>query len=434
MRKKSALIIIIFSVIFFTLLVYFGYYFIFLLRNEYINTLNRLNILEKDKTSFQLDIANFEQKSCNITYCVLNNCTYDIELPCSRLKANEFNGYGSYEIRLDIGASWLYFWSDKQIIRSWTMIKVESQAEQKSIDSYMIALKDILEDNYLWQVYSIPVSSNISSSGHLFLLDSVSINFDYTKSLYLIAVLANTYDDEGLGGIFEREISYLNENSEAIIEANKNGRYPEAYILELINLGLNEEYLSLIKDFKIPFYDKETFDNTIIERAVLPINDELYSSTYRNIIRYADYYKIFLENDYIDLAEYSFNQMVSIFNSSEYSLYGICSVGFTTDGLIEFSDIQSKLEGIFLDKHFSLIEGNVYELIMCQKFSNQQDTLIEGLNSSITTLVQNTTLSFDEKSLLVRGLSPLRESDTEYFPIVTYNTLDNLMYLISYEE
>ncbi len=431
MRRKIFLIVIMFFIL--LLLFYFLLYF-FVIDSRHQNLLEVQRSLGTKNESYELIVSDFETDHCQITYCVFNNCNNVISLPCVKLEKNEFNGYGNYRLELNVGKHVLYPWGDKKVIKSWEVVDLNNTQQEKNLDAYVFSLKEMLSNYYLWQVYSIPISDSNLDFRNLYTLEQVSLDFDYTKSLYLLFLLVDNYEDQELKDIWQKEISYLNKNIDDILAHNQERTFPEAYLVKLVNLGLDEGYLILLENFEVSNSDVKQEVNYDNSQEAMLLNRELYSKNYKHIIRYVDYYKIFLEHDYYNLAQYSYNEAIRMYNSSQYSVYGICSLQYSIRGLIENSMLKNKLKDILTDSELNLIEGNIYELLMCKKFAEEEGINIIGLDSRITDILQNLSLNVDDKTVLVRGLSPTKDLDNEVYTIVTYNSLDNLMLLTNYEE
>jgi hypothetical protein len=431
-KDLSFKIRLIMGALIFLLLTYSFYYFVFL-NNQYKRLLDVQRTLGEG-SSYELIISGFEKDQCQITYCVFNNCDNVVSLPCSKLQGNEFKGSGNYRLELDTGRHVLYPWGNKEIIKSWEIVATNSSQQERHLDSYISSLKGMLSHYYLWEIYSIPISDSNLNLNNLYTLEQVNLDFDYTKSLYLLSLLSNQYEDQKLQNIWQEELSYLNKNIEDILDYQQNNIFPSAYLLKLVDLGLDEKYLTLLENFEVFDYGAKEVINYENSREPLLLNKELYSSDYRDMMHYSDNYKIFLEYGYDNLSGYSYYQAISAYNSSKYSVYGICSIQNSMEGLMASPKLQAKLEKTFTNSVLNLIEGNIYELLMCKKFATQESIEIKGLESSIAYLLENLSLNIDDKTILVRGLSPTRNLNKEVRTIVTYNSLDNLMFLINYEE
>jgi hypothetical protein len=414
--------------------VYFLNYFIFLKDEEITFSFSNKDIQLDENSTIELNIANFNTDNCTVTYCELNNCDKSVQLPCKTLSTNDFNGLGMYEIHSDFGSYLLYPWSEKQQLKNWSIESIDSQVEQSSYIEYLNALKLLLKEKYLWEVSSIPLSQNVSSFDNFFKLETVNLNWEYTKSLYNLNILSTKLKDDDLVNIFNKEIDYLNKNRQDIIETTSL-LIPNPYILELTKEGLSEDFLSLNSNFSVPNYFDETLNpNAEYKNIQLANTKDLYDSDYQDLVMWADFYKIFKESGNTELANYSKSQMFNIYTNTKFSLYGLCSVLNADPDSLPFEELKNKLEPIFSNDETELIEINIYELMMCKEISAKNNQEIEGLDKSVSKLLDSVSLDIDGNLIIVRGLSPIEQQESGPNLIINYNLLDNLLFLMNYYE
>jgi hypothetical protein len=363
-------------------------------------------------------------------------------MPCGKLRSMNYSGPGEYSISLEFEPSGGIFSPDKRPLKSWKLETIRENEEDLVFgDSFLRTL--MREGFYMWEVYSIPVSIFDDSLRFRSFYEDVSLNYDYTKALYLLGKSSQTEEGFLSKQIFEREVEYLNSNKEEIIKKNSHisyegGKvqyimYPEAYILELVELGLDKDYLLLLEDFLVPDYNNFTFSFDFNKEPLLLTESEVYSVEYLDLIRYSDYYWIFKEHGREELADYSHSKMVEIYNNSGFVAYGLCSLGYSDNTLFGSEELKKKLEVIFSTDKKELVEGNIYELLMCDMYAKKNELNIEGLDNAISEALRLQMIEVDNSYFIVRGLSSKGTDLETPSAIIKYNFIDNLMYLL-YEE
>jgi hypothetical protein len=427
MVKKKNLLVMLVIIILLLIAFYFCYYF-FILKDEKNEIFSSLDI---DNSSIEFSIANLDSEDGYIQYCHFNNCNKYLYLPFESIEENDFSGFGKYRVEFNFSQYLLYPWGNKQKIESWSIKEMKDNVFIEP-QKYLTTLKQLLSDKYLWEVYLIPVSSAPENFGDAGNIEYVGLDFQYTKSLYLLHRLFNKLKDQELEQAFNREIEYLNGNVEIVINDNQEiMMFPEAYILELVELGLTEEYLSFITEYEVPesFEDILNFEDA--NKGVAELGEDYYTFDYKHIISYVDYYKIFSKYGYDDLAKYSYNQMINIYNMSDYKVYGLCSIANAKKDLISGEHLSDILEPILSNNQTELVEGNLYELIMCDMFAREEDVTIEGLDYLIKRLVNTMTMDINGEKVLVSELEGIDSSTGETLVIRGYDILNLLLYLLN---
>jgi hypothetical protein len=425
-KKKRILVILAISVL---LLVasYFSYYF-FILEDEKGKIFSSF---DTSNSSIELVIANVDSEENYIQYCHFNNCNKYLYLSFENIEENDFGGLGNYRTEFNFSQYSLYPWGNKQKIESWSIKEIEDNVFIEP-QEYLKTLKQLLGDKYLWEVYLIPVSSDPENFGDAGNIEYVGLDFQYTKSLYLLQELFDKLKDQELEQVFNREIEYLNSNIEMVINDNKEiMMFPEAYILELVNLGLSEDYLSFITEYEVPESFEDILDLDGVDKKVAKAGEDYYTFDYKHIISYVDYYKIFSKYGYDNLAKYSYNQMIDIYNMSDYKVYGLCSIANAKRDLISGEHLSDILEPILSNNQTELIEGNLYELVMCDMFAREENVTIEGLDYLIKRLVNTMTMDINGEKVLVSELEGIDSSTDETLVIRSYDILNLLLYLLN---
>lgn len=432
MKKKTILIILV-SILLLLISLYFLNYFLLIEDEQSKFEISNPDIL-LDNNSVVLSVSNFDTSTCTITSCELNNCEKSFQLPCEIMSINEFQGLATYKVQLNFEKYLLYPWSNKRKFKSWSIEASQSSIQEISYANYLQGLKSILKDSYVWEVLSIPLSKNTQNLDNILKQESVKLDWEYAKDLDLLYELSQQLGDSELRKVFDREIDYLNDNSQTVIEIT-NLEIPNPYIPKLVEKGLDSKYLSLNSNYEIPQYFKETLNINATYKSIHMANDgDLYSSEYIDLINWSDLYKKFRESGNTKLANYSESQMFNIYTNTEYVLYGLCSVVNASPESVSLDELKTMLEQVFSNDQSELIEINIYELMMCKEIFNNSDQKIVEVDDVVSRLLSNISLSINDNLFIVRGL-PIT-SDQEEGPnlIVNYNMLDNLVFLVNYYE
>jgi hypothetical protein len=430
MGKKRIYMIVAISI--FLLATFYFLYYIFLLDDEKEEILTALNATN---SSVEMYIADVNSEKGFIQYCHFNNCDKYLYLPFENIEENDFNRLNNYKVEFNFAPYLLYSWGDKERMKSWSIKEAQKNYKDLRSHEYLVTLKQLLSERYLWEIYSIPVSEEIGSLEDVLVISEVvNLDWEYTKSLYLLHKIAEEMEDKNFQEAFNKEIAYLNKNIDEVIEYNNQiNWFPPANLLELADLGLNEEYLSFVDDYIV----KETFGEVLElqneDKRNFLIGEEYYSNDYRKIRYYSDYYPIFSKYGYDDLAKYSYDQMINVYNMSNYKSYGLCSIAYSTGNIIPFDELLGILQPVLDNNQTELIEGNLYELILCNMFARKNNRSIEGLDNAIDSLRNLMTFNLGSNYLLVTELSGEDPNTGEVLTISTYNILDVLMYLV-YEQ
>lgn len=424
------LLIIVFSL--FALLLLFYLYERFLMADDY-DILQESRALFKTEeeivfTSVPTQIVDLDEEDCKPNYCIFNNCTYTFEFTCKTFEG-EYDGPGEYIVVVELENRKPSLLNNKKKLKSWRLEKIESK--DLAVDAYLLGLQNLLKDEYLWRVFSSPLPPSLSPIKSWFKSDKVLLRGDYLKSVYLLANLSEQLGDEGLHASLEKEIAYLNLNKDQILRETKSLTYPDAYILELIELGLNEDYRSLIDGFVIQENKEPVFTFDSNKQPLLLNENTVYTKEYLDMVRYSDYYRIFRKYEEEDLANYSLSKMIEIYNDSEFVIYGLCSFAYADEELVKPVGLEERLEEMFSNDKKELIEGNIYELLMCNLYAKEANIEINGLDNKIHEALESNTINVDGNSFIVRELSVVEDGDaTSNLDLVVYNLLDNLMYLL----
>ncbi len=428
MKKKKIYIIATVAIV--VLFLYFSYYLLFL-EDEYQKFLIEYGLELDNNSSIQLTVSDVGEDG--LTYCILNDCSYSLPLSSKNLLQNDFDGWGEYRVTIEVSKYLLYPWGSKKCIKSWSLEKINSAQAVPNSKELLTSIKVLLNNYYVWEVYSIPTVPNPTREDNASYQEKPNLNFDYTKSLYLIHQIAQEKKDQELDDVFDKEISYLNENREDIMENYEDYIIPSAYILKLVDQGLDQEYLSIFEESTVPTYYEESLEKSVEEKTPVSIVESSPQSIkYQNLIQYADYFNIYTEYDMEEFADYSYNQMIVLFNNME-SLNGVCTLAYSNQGLIDSNDLKRTLEDIFSNETTQLIEGSLYELVMCKKYSEMKGVEIGGLDKALDTVLYISTSNIEEYSFVMRGVSTSGNNIEELLTIRNFSLLDNLMYIWSEE-
>jgi len=380
-------------------------------------------------TSVPIRIMGLEEENCKPNYCIFSDCTYTFDFTCKTFEG-EFDGPGQYVVVVEFKDRSLFPLNKinkKKKLKNWRIEKIE--LKDPDVNSYLSGLRSLLKTEYLWRVSSLPLPPSLPSMKDWLKSDKVFLGGDYLKSVYLLGELSEKLEDEELRSFFKREIQYLNSNKEQIL-SEVFLTYPDAYILELIELGLSEDYRTLIEDFVIQEQKEPVFSFNFNKQPLLLTENIVYSKEYLEMVRYSDHYRIFKEYGEMDLANYLLNKVGGIYSSSEFVVYGLCSFAYADQKLIKASGLEEKLEEVFSNDEEELIEGNIYELLMCDLCVKKKIIEIKSLDNKIQKALESSTINVDENAFIVRKLSVENEDASSSVDPVAYNLLDNLMYLL----
>jgi hypothetical protein len=165
------------------------------------------------------------------------------------------------------------------------------------------------------------------------------------------------------------------------------------------------------------------------ESFLLGGNHDLYSGEYLSILRFTDYYKIYTEYKKNNLEKFFYNKAVEYYNNSPYVTYGLCSLGLAREDVIEPFVLEKLLREVLTNDKIELLEGNIHELINCEKYINKTNLNIPEIEGAINNILQMVTINKDEYSLILRGRNTSK-TDSGEGTITNFNLLDNLEYLL----
>jgi hypothetical protein len=422
----------------FLLLLIFYIYDRFLLEDEVILGLPNQKVLETDysKITAEVYIISFDEEKCEFNYCVFNDCSYNLALGCDKFEGS-YQGLGNYLLTLGFN-TYKFSIAGKRFLTNWDieLISTDKNTEKsKEKDSILVGLKELLEQQYVWEISSAVIPPSRASGEAWFKNTKVILSDDYLKSLSLLNEVSKKLKDEKLQKIFEREIEHLNVNREQIIAENSYMFYEltsGAYILKLVDLGLNEDYLSFLNGFISPVDEESVFSLNSNEQPLLLSQGEPYSIEYLDIVRFSEDYRIFKEYGREDLAKYSYNKMIEAYDQSELVVNGLCSLAYSDNELVNPEGLKGRLEKIFSNDERELIEGNIYELLICDLYARKNGIEIKGLKGAVSQAFRLQLREVDEIPFVVRTLSIETSEGLTGF-VNKLNMADNLMYLL-YEE
>jgi hypothetical protein len=123
--------------------------------------------------------------------------------------------------------------------------------------------------------------------------------------------------------------------------------------------------------------------------------------------------------------------MVNVYNMSPYRSYGLCSVfDSAIDDAILREQMLDILEPVLANDQNELIEGNLYELLKCQRVVEKENRDVEKIDSAISRLVSMMSMDIEEGSILVREIQDVTSEGEELSVMNTYHIFDLLMYLL----
>jgi len=410
---------------------YFGYYSFFL-RDDFSFYLKELPSITQRvnnrKISLEINIYDYKKEDCEISYCLLNSCNSKITLPCDKLIKNTFQSEGNYTLELNFERYFL-FPLPKTYLSNWEIVRNDDAKEDLSKKNYLNGVMEVLGNYSIREGHSCLVSKESDRVEEWMCNNRNFFSNDYLKSIYLTYELGTKLKNESLLLSVNEEIEYLNKNKEEILLKSETFP-PDAYILKLTELGLDKEYLKIIDEFIIPSTQKGVIEDHDF-MPLLSINSEIYSKQYAEIVRYGGYYKIYKEYDKEDLSNYYLNELIRKYNISEYVLYGLCTVGYSTLDANTFEYIKDKLEESIHNAEEVLILNTVPELLVCDKYADLMNSEIEGIDNAIQNAVKTSTWKIDEKAFIIAATRTC-DGNSEICNNIFFNyrLVDNLMYLL----
>jgi hypothetical protein len=399
----------------------------FVLKDEYALYAKDLKVLLSNKGEYSINVLNFNRKNGHLEYCILNDCNKEIHLPIERMYTEGYDGAGPYLLSMDF-ERYRFYPFNKKVLKQWSLVKdVQIKADK---ELYFRGLKAVLNENHIWEIYSVPLLEKPFEFANWPTQPEVFLNHNYLKSVCLLEELYEESKDKELGNYFNREILYLNDHVDEIVESNlSNGNF-DPYILKLINLGLDERYAPLIGEWNQEGSPTKLMLKTKNDESfLLGGNHDLYSGEYLSILRFTDYYKIYTEYKKNNLEKFFYNKAVEYYNNSPYVTYGLCSLGLAREDVIEPFVLEKLLREVLTNDKIELLEGNIHELINCEKYINKTNLNIPEIEGAINNILQMVTINKDEYSLILRGRNTSK-TDSGEGTITNFNLLDNLEYLL----
>lgn len=436
LRKKTILIISIFLI---PLTLYILFY-IFFVKDEYTSFLTSIpNLVSIERDNYDLNLT------LEINDVVLKKCVYSIGysmyfgnqeilyLPCNKLLENNYSSEGNYLVNVKFGRSKYYpekilGKNLKKELTGWGIYKIEEEKTELLSIQYVEGIKEVLSKHSFRAGLICLVNSTTSKPASWICNSGDYFSNNYLKSIYLASELAKKYNDLELKSLVNKEIEYLNLNAEKILKQEFS--FSEAYILKLVDIGLDKSYLKIIEDFDIPAIIQENQLNMVNDKAVLSREFSNNGRDYLNIIRYSDYVKIFSEYNYVELKNYYLNELINIYNKSNSGIIGLCAIGYATDNIEYASRVNEQL--LKERKESSM---GVSEYLVCMQYLKQIGSTNTKIWEQLKEIVSNSTITIEEKLYLVEtDISIYDDKSSNINAYITqFNLLDNLTYIL-YEE
>lgn len=375
--------------------------------------------------SRQAYINEFGNKNCEIKYCIYTACENSISLPCDRIGLNEYDKAGFYKINLNF-SYYNILPIGKKYLKDWEIVTIDPPL-LFSKESYISGVKKIISEHLIRNGYSCNL---LLDDGPLEFYCGREFSFDndYLQSIYLTHVLGNKLGDKELIDFALQEISYLNTNKEEILASDI--KYPEAYILKLLELGLDEEYLQVIDNFQIPEYEIQELDfkETI---PLLPIEEELYLRKDLRLFLYSDYSMILEEFNRIELANYYKNELIRYYNALQYGSYPLCTMGKTSSDDKVYTYVKDSLEKAIIEENDILLLNSVKELLTCKEYLDVKDAEVINLKFAFEDALRKSTLNIAGDSYIIDTSYVCINDSTECNDInLDYNLVTNLRFIL----
>ena len=251
---------------------------------------------------------------------------------------------------------------------------------------------------------------------------------NYLQSIYLTYILGNKIGDQELIEHARNEITYLNTNKETIL--NSEIKYPEAYILKLLQLGLDTEYLQVIDNFQIPEYEIEELEHKD-EIPILSTEERTFLENDQTLFLYSDYALLFKDFNKIDLSEYFKYELIQHYNALQFGLYPLCTVVDTyQDGELD-SYLKERLENVILEGNDLMLLNSFEEMLKCKEYFNTRNIEVKNLDLSLEKLLRKSTINIDGNSYLIDvTYECIGDAEDCTNVRLDYNLLTNLKYIL----
>ena len=267
-----------------------------------------------------------------------------------------------------------------------------------------------------------------------YLEDSFICNYDtaldneYLQSIYLTYLLGRSLNDQELVDSALEEIKYLNQNIEQILA--KEISSPEAYLLKLVDIGLDQRYLKIIENFQIPEYHPA--DLNISEKEdLLTRQDDLYFRQYLKVLQLTENAYIFREYGLQELADYFLNEAIQSYNSLGFGIYSLCNIGYVTHDRELFDYVKEDLEKILGNRENYLIQNSPLELKKCNMYAGVMNSEISNIKEGMSYALWMSTFTKDNSSFITdSSYVCMGDSDVCDTIQLNYRLLDNLKYVL----
>ncbi len=376
----------------------------------------------------EIYIKSYDSEECILKTCILNECDNTINLPCPKLNINEYDKTGRYEIRLDFSKNTLFPFSKKEKLISWSLFSLSEEENLTEKNKIVKGIKDVLKDHYIWEASSVVMSNSMDQDPTEWIYNSsFGVSHEYLKAIYLLEQLAVHLDDEELNTFVKKEIEYLNNEGKWFV----NKRYPDAfaYILELVDSGLDAESLEIYKQFQnLDRKEVKLEPNYSGDDITSNEEDEYNESDYNDMIMYADNYKIFDNHGYDELARFYRIVTAEVYKSSNFGLIGLChfaNLGFEE---IESEKLTDRIVAEYT-KEDSIVFNNLHESIQCLKYLQEGNSSQVETIQKIENLITNSTITLDDSSYVFNAKRIYRDQEDPDFLILRYNLLNNIEYV-----
>lgn len=409
---KPISLLILFSLI---LLLLSLFYLVFIIKDEYFPYYENIDFVSENGQLLDIYITDFTKENCDIKYCILNKCDISLSLDCEKIDKNEFDKPDMYKIVLDFKQ---YFPEilKRRYLNSWSVLKV-SNSNDNIRDTYLGSIKDILEIRKLRDSQSCVLPFQDSAIDNWGCTGKDFITHEYLKSIYLLHSLGYKLQEPELIKYAEEEVIYLNSNISEVL--NTETEYPEAYILKLVDIGLDRRYLSLIEEYEIPSYKKVGLQ----DKSKYPIQtdfEESLSNKYIQIRRFTDYSKTFYEYEKDTLGDYFYNLAIEEYNATPYSLLGLCSIKNVKKDDLSNQIIIDMLQKAENSRKEDFFVKNFFEISECMNYLRDSEYTQLDLTTIFKNSLKSSSFISENRSYFLEAQEFNRSGKTEEIDLLYY--------------
>ncbi len=385
--------------------------------------------IEENQLVIELYIEKFDKDTCEIKY---NNLAIKdvLKVPCTKIVKNEFNSSGIYKIDITF-KKYNLFPGKGYTIDEMQIISNNQTISSPVYSEYFNGVKHMLSQ-YSIQENVGCITGGVTRDKIIWgCNDSKDLTEEYLQLTYLTYQVAKKYDDKELYEYVNREIEYINNNYSK--EDLRVEYKPNAYLLKLVEIGLDESFTEGYDAFDADSLQFMDFAEIKLNKDFtnLSLESESFSIEYRDIVQYSNNSKLFdeigMDKGYSKSHQ---NMMIETYNESDLLLNGLCTIAYTTENEEIYKFLKPKIEEVIKNEIDTAITRNFVELNNCFLASQLFNSPIESLEDTVKELIRHTTVTNESGAFIVSSVS-LEDSELK---LMSYQLRDNLIYLLYWTE